>query len=75
MKTVWMIKGLFFGLFSFLLFTIFYYGYWTRPLIANKAVSLNLVTGLTLHRPLYWVASILIVLVACVIAKLFHTVR
>ena len=72
---MWMIKGLSLGLFSFVLFTIFYYSYWTGPLVPNKAVSANLVAGLTLHRPLYWVAFGLTVLTVCVMSRLFHTVR
>jgi hypothetical protein len=46
---MWVIKGLFFGLLSFLLFTVFYYGYWMRPLVPGKAVGVNAVTSLTIH--------------------------
>ena len=75
MKTVWMIKGLAAGLFAFFLFTFFYFNHYLGPWTSNKAVSLSVPKALFLHRPLYWVASVLIVLVACMIAKLFHSVR
>jgi hypothetical protein len=72
---VWMIKGLFFGLLSFLLFTLFYYGYAMRPLVSNKAVGVSAITSITLHKPLYWMAFGLTVLTVCVITKLLHSVR
>jgi hypothetical protein len=72
---VWMIKGLFFGLFSFVLFTILYFTYWNWPLQSNRATGFSVIQGLFLHRPLYWIVSGSIVIVACMIARLLHTVR
>jgi hypothetical protein len=72
---MWMIKGLFAGLFSFVLFTLVYYGYWMRPLVPGKAVAVSAVTSLTLHRSLYWVAFGLTMLTVCVMSKLLHQVR
>jgi hypothetical protein len=73
--TVWMIKGLSFGLLTFLLFTVFYYGYSMRPLTSNKAIGVSAITSITLHRPLYWVAFGLTVLTVCVMSKLLHLGR
>ena len=72
---MWMMKGLFFGILSFLLFTVFYYGYSMRPLVPDKAVGLSAITSITLHRPLYWVAFGLTLLTVVVMARLLHSGR
>ena len=72
---MWMIKGLSVSLLSFVLFTILYFTYWNWPLTSNRATGFSVIQSLFLHRPLYWIASGLIVVVACMVARLFHTVR
>ena len=72
---MWLIKGLFAGLVTAFLFTVFYYTRALGPWTSGKAVGVSVPQALFLHRPLYWVASGLIVLTVCVISRLFHTVR
>jgi hypothetical protein len=64
---MWILKGSLLGTGLFLVGTVLFLIATTGPFRANKAIGLNVITGLTIHNLLFWVAFVASLMIGCAI--------
>lgn len=64
---MWLLKGILLGLGLFFVGSLVYVGNKLRPFEEHKATGISLITGLTIHNPLFWVMLVASLLIGCVI--------
>jgi hypothetical protein len=71
---VWMLKGIFFGVLAFVIFSIAFF-LAKFSFSTHKAVSLSTLRYLTIQNPWFWAVFVLMVCTACACARLFAEIR
>ena len=61
------LKGSVLGTGLFLVGTFFFLIAVVRPFRSNTAIGLSVITGLTIHNPLFWVAFLASLMIGCAI--------
>jgi hypothetical protein len=69
---MWMLKGVALGLVLFAVFFVIYFRSFAGPLVAGKALSLDLIRYETVYKPLFWVAFVLTLASSCVYIRLLQ---
>ncbi len=64
---MWILKGSLLGAGLFLIGTVFFLIAATGPHKANRAIGLSVITGLTIHNPLFWAALAASLVIGCAI--------
>ena len=64
---MWILKGSLLGTGLFLVGTFFFLIAVVRPFRSNTAIGLSVITGLTLHNPLFWAAFAASLVIGCAI--------
>ncbi len=64
---MWILKGSLLGTGLFLVGTVFFLIAAAGPFRANRAIGLSVITGVTIHNPLFWVAFVASLVIGCAI--------
>jgi hypothetical protein len=70
---MWILKGSLLGVGLFLVGAILFLIATTGPFRANRAIGLSVITGLTIHNPLFWVAFFASLMIGCAIVGSWPT--
>ena len=64
---MWILKGSLLGMGLFIIGSVLFLIATTLPFRANHAIGLSVITGRTIHNPLFWIAFVASLVIGCAI--------
>ncbi len=66
---MWILKGTLLGTGLFLVGTVLFLIAMARPFQPNRAIGLSVITGITIHNPMFWAAFFASLVIGCAIVR------